>query len=426
MLFAMLSPFEGSGAGAVEPSTPEPTVDAPEEPLRRFVHATIGRGGTLDSALDDLGFAPGERVALVEAAGEHLDLRRLSPRTGITVARDGLDRLLTVAIRAEQERFLRLGPDRGGEWVELPIETTVETTEGVVESSLVQAFSGSEHGMLITLAFADIFQWDVDLLVDPRPGDRVQVVYQLKKLGELPEDLPPYGEKVGSAGDFLALGRILAAAYQGEMAKSAAFWVADDAGAGDYYDTRGRPLRKSFLKSPLNYRRISSGFSNARRNPVTKRVVPHHGVDYAAAPGTPVSSTADGRVISAGWDGALGRAVKIRHGSEYTTIYGHLRSIAKGIRNGAEVRQNQVIGYVGSSGRATGPHLHYTILHRGSAINPLRFKSPAAEPLPDELRPQLEIAMRRWLPVLDAIPPEERKIELARRTETTLAGREGA
>jgi murein DD-endopeptidase MepM/ murein hydrolase activator NlpD len=426
LLFALLSPFEGGSAGAVEPSAPEPELVAPQQPTYRFDHSSLGRGGTLDSALERLGFGPGERAAQVEAAAEHLDLRRLSPRTGITITRDGLGRLVTIGIRAEQERFLRLGFDSGGEWVELPVETTVETTAGVVESSLAQAFSGAEHGLQITLAFADIFQWDVDLLVDPRPGDRVQVVYQVKKLGELPEDLPPFGETIGKPGDFLALGRILAAAYQGEMAKSAALWVADDAGGGDYYDTRGRPLRKSFLKSPLNYRRISSGFSNARRNPVTKRVVPHHGVDYAAAPGTPVSSTADGRVISAGWDGALGRAIKIRHGSEYTTIYGHLRSIAKGIRIGAEVRQNQVIGYVGSTGRATGPHLHYTILHRGSAINPLRFKSPSAEPLPDELKPRLEIAKRRWLPVLDAIPPEERKINLARGNETSRAGREGA
>jgi murein DD-endopeptidase MepM/ murein hydrolase activator NlpD len=380
----------------------------------------------LEAALERLGFAPGERAALIEAAGGHLDLRRLSPKTGITVARDEEDHVVAIAIRAERDRFLRIGPDRTGEWIDLTVETTVETSEGVVESCLAQAFSDTEHGLQLTLAFADIFQWDVDLLVDPRPGDRVQVVYQLKKLGELPDDLPPFGDEIGSEGDFLSLGRILAAAYQGKMARSTAFWVANDAGDGDYYDTRGRPLRKSFLKSPLNYRRISSGFSNARRNPVTQRVVPHHGVDYAAAPGTPVSSTADGRVISAGWDGPLGRAVKIRHGSEYTTIYGHLRSIAKGIRRGADVRQNQVIGYVGSTGRATGPHLHYTILHRGSAINPLRFKSPSAEPLPDELKPRLEIAKRRWLPLLDAIPLEERKIELARRHRASRPGRDGA
>jgi murein DD-endopeptidase MepM/ murein hydrolase activator NlpD len=294
-----------------------------------------------------------------------------------------------------------------------------------VESCLAQAFSDSSHGLQLTLAFADIFQWDVDLLVDPRPGDRVQVVYQVRKLGEPPEDMPPFGEEIGHHGDFLALGRILAATYQGQMAQTSAFWVADDDGGGDYYDMRGRPLRKSFLKSPLNYRRISSGFSYNRRNPVTHKVVAHLGVDYAAAPGTPVASTADGRVISAGWDGALGRAVRIRHGSEYTTIYGHLRSVAKGIRRGADVRQNQVIGYVGSTGRATGPHLHYTILHRGRAINPLKFKSPSANPLPLELKPRLEIAKRRWLPLLDAIPPEERKIELARGNEASRTRREG-
>jgi len=233
----------------------------------------------------------------------------------------------------------------------------------------------------------------------------------VRKLGQLPRDLPRFGDQAGEPGEFVALGRILAATYQGSRARSSAFWVGNETGNGNYYDMQGRPLRKSFLKSPLNYRRISSGFSRARRHPVTKRVVPHHGVDYVAAPGTPVSATADGRVISAGWDGPLGKAVRIRHGSEYVTIYGHLRGIAKGIHNGADVRQNQVIGYVGSTGRTTGPHLHYTLQHRGSPINPLKFKSPSADPLPPEMKPQLEIAKRKWLPLLDAIRPDELELQ---------------
>ena len=122
------------------------------------------------------------------------------------------------------------------------------------------------------------------------------------------------------------------------IASATAFWVADPAGRGSYYDAEGRALRKTFLKSPLNFRRISSGFSNARRNPVTRKVVPHHGVDFAAASGTPVVATADGRVTSAGWDGPLGRTVRVRHGSEYTTIYGHLRGFARGIRRGSACR----------------------------------------------------------------------------------------
>jgi hypothetical protein len=406
--------------------TPLNTV-APEQRQDRYSadHVTLGGGGTLASALERLALPRPQRLAIVEKARKELDLRKLPQRTGLIAIKDRQQRVVSVGLRPEAERFLRLSLPRRNpeapiraEWIEIPIETNTATAEGVVESSLAQAFEDVPHGPQITLAFADVFQWDVDLLVDPRRGDRAQVIYEERRLGDLPYDLPRFGDERGEPGDFVSLGRILAATYQGSKASSSAFWVADGKGGGNYYDMQGRPLRKSFLKSPLNYRRISSGFSRARRHPITQRVMPHHGVDYVAAPGTPVSATADGRVISAGWDGALGKAVRIRHGSEYVTIYGHLRGIAKGIRAGAEVRQNQVIGYVGSTGRATGPHLHYTIKHHGRAINPLTFESPSADPLPPEMKPQLEMAKRRWLPQLDAIPPEESGPELAKRDES--------
>jgi murein DD-endopeptidase MepM/ murein hydrolase activator NlpD len=133
---------------------------------------------------------------------------------------------------------------------------------------------------------------------------------------------------------------------------------------------------------------------------VTRKVVPHHGVDFAAAPGTPVVAAADGRVFEAGWQGALGRAIRVRHGSEYVTVYGHLQGFARGIRAGAEVRQNQVIGFVGSTGRATGPHLHYTLLHRETPVDPLRFRNPPVEPLPADLMPSFERARMAWGPML--------------------------
>ena len=128
--------------------------------------------------------------------------------------------------------------------------------------------------------------------------------------------------------------------------------------------------------------------------------MPHHGVDFAAPSGTPVVASADGRVASAGWDGPLGRAVRIRHGSSYVTVYGHLKSFADGIRGGVEVRQNQVIGYVGSTGRATGPHLHYTLIERGTPVDPMRFDNPPADSLPEALGPNLAAAVRSWSPFL--------------------------
>jgi len=365
--------------------------------------AGVGRGGTLDGALRRAG-VEGETLGLVlDAAARSLDLRRLPPRTGVRATFDAAGRPLSVTVRDAPERMLRITlPDRI-ELLQLPVITSVETAIGTVESSVAQALSDEPHGMLLTLAFSDVMQWDVDLLVDPRPGDEVRVVYRRRRLGAVPDDLPRFGDAPIAEGETLGPGRILAAAYRGAEASAEAYWVSTGTG-DDYFDAAGRPLRKTFLKSPLNYRRISSRFSNARRNPVTRKVVPHHGIDFAADTGTPVVATADGRVVAAGWDGALGRSVRLRHGSEWVTIYGHLSRIARGVRPGAEVAQNEVIGYVGSTGRATGPHLHYTVLHRGTAIDPMKMDNPPGRPLDESLRPRLDQAVRRWRAALGDSP----------------------
>lgn len=386
------------------PDTAEPAPPAPE-PTLRTRSAVVGQRGTLAATLDRLGAPPEIRQALLETIGAELDLRRLSPRTGIVVTEDRDSRWIGVALRPEAARVLEVdlsgdGGSLAARWNDLPVETEVRTASAEVRQSVAQALAGVDDGTHLTLAFADIFQWDVDLLVDPRPGDLVHIVYEVRHLGAVSAELPEFGDAPRTPGEVLGPGRILAASYVGRIASGEAFWLADADGGGDYYDAQGRTLRKTFLKSPLNYRRISSRFSRARRNPVTRRVVPHHGVDYAADTGTPVVAAADGRVAAAGWDGPLGKAVRIRHGSEYETIYGHLRSFAKGIRRGAQVRQNQVIGYVGATGRATGPHLHYTVRHRGRPIDPLRIDNPPVEPLSPDRLPALAAVVERWEPVL--------------------------
>ena len=398
-------------------------------PGDRVERSNLGRGGTLAAALDGMGIPAQGQAELLAAVGGAIDPRRLPAKTGIVVVRDPRGQPRSFAIRTETERFLRVrlavgdgAAEPHADWIELPVEVAERVAEGVVQTCVAQALEDLDHGIHLTAAFADVFQWDVDLLVEPRPGDRVRLIYEFRRLGQVPPDVPWLDAEPCSSGDLLPPGRILAAAYSGRIARARAFWVEDDGGQGSYYDSEGLPLRKTFLKSPLNYRRISSGFSHARRHPITRKVMPHHGVDFAAAPGTPVVSTADGRVASAGWAGALGRTVRVRHGSEYETVYGHLSGIARGVRAGTQVRQNQVIGYVGSSGRATGPHLHYSMLRSGLAINPLRFKNPPSEPLPAELLPQLEMAKRRWLPMLG---PDEAELELVRGGDPASPGPPG-
>jgi murein DD-endopeptidase MepM/ murein hydrolase activator NlpD len=385
-------------------SADTPVTEVIEPPLDR-VETSIGRRGTLAAALARLE-APAElRPGLIQAIGESLDLRRLNPATGLLAEIDDSGRWRTLAIRPRPDRFLRIEFGDGGtlqsDWVDLPLETEVMSAVGTVDLSVAQSLSESPHAIPLVAGYADIFQWDVDLLVEPRKGDEVRVVYEVHRLGPQPSDLPTFDDAPSEPGGLIGVGKILAASYRGEIASAHAFWVSDGNGGGDYFDLEGRPLRKTFLKSPLNYRRISSGFSRARRNPVTRRVVPHHGIDYAAAPGTPVVAAADGRVVSAGWDGALGKAVRIRHGSEYVTIYGHLQATARGIKRGTAVRQNQVIGFVGSTGRATGPHLHYTMIHRGRPVDPRRIENPRGASLEDRMRPELDRLVRQYADRID-------------------------
>jgi len=398
---------------------------APEYSVERFF---IGQGGSLAAACDRLSLTAETRRRVLETADRHLDLRRLSPRTGVAVRRDADGRIVSLAIRSAPDRFLRITLPDGrsalrAELLPLTVQTRVETTGGVVSTSVAQALGHSAHNHTLTQAYADIFQWDVDLLVDPRPGDEVKLVYEVETLGAAAADLPRFGDAASEPGEFVGIGRILAATYHGAVADATAFWVEDGVAWGNYYDGDGRPLRKNFLRSPLNYRRISSGFSQARRHPVTRKIVPHHGIDFAAASGTPITATADGRIVSVGWDGALGQAVRLRHGSTYVTVYGHMRSFARGIKPGVEVRQGQVLGYVGATGRATGPHLHYTVLHHGRPINPMTMKNPSVDPLEDRMLPWLAESRRRYSPVLAAIRTE-RHVDVATRqpaaSETTV------
>ncbi len=401
----------GVGGDSDQAHVPTPvatpaTAGPPPPPPLAIERYTLRRGSTLDRLLQDAGLDTDLRLTVLDSLNQALDLRRMPEGAGVSISRRTDGELVAVAVRTSVDRFIRILPSGdapGIREVEIPVDVETRSDSGTVEQSVSQTFADLPDPVGLTASFADIFQWDIDLLVEPRQGDQVRIVYEFRSYGDLPSDLPPFRGELPGSGAPAGIGRILAASYQGEQAKSTAYWVESDEGDGNYFDENGVPLRKTFLKSPLNYRRISSRFSRARQNPVTRNVVPHHGVDFAAPSGTPVVAAADGRVVSAGWSGALGKMVKIRHGSEYVTLYGHLKGYAKGIRSGVQVRQNQVIGYVGATGRATGPHLHYTMIVSGRPVNPLSFRNPPVEPLPEGDRPKLEAAVRKHGPTLQ--PP---------------------
>jgi murein DD-endopeptidase MepM/ murein hydrolase activator NlpD len=375
-----------AGPDAAPAAPAEAAVPPPHRPL---VEDELRRGEGLDAPLKRLGLENRERWEVARALEGVSDVRGLAVGTGVGVVRGEDEAVERIVLRTGPwERVVVEGAsgELASRSEELPRESETRVLRATVESSVYEAMLEAGGNPELVVEFSEVFQWDLDFFADPRGGDRMAVLFEVHRPAPLPPQTPLWRGREESERPE-RLGRILAASYRGEKVSVDGLYFDDPETGPGYFDPEGRSLRKTFLKSPLNYRRISSGYSRARRNPVTRKVVPHHGVDYAAPTGTPVVASADGRVLAAGWKGALGRHVHLRHGSgRYETRYGHLSRLARGIRAGVTVRQNQVIGYVGSTGRATGPHLHYEVHRDGRSINPLRMENPPTGPVAESAR----------------------------------------
>lgn len=239
----------------------------------------------------------------------------------------------------------------------ISLKKSVLGISGEIKTTLWSAMYEKEVSAETILEFVDIFAWQIDFLTETRRGDTYSLVWEKYTNGE---------KNKGKS-------KILIARYCGEETKKHNAVSFKDG----YYDLKGRSLQKQFLRAPLNYRRISSYFSRRRFHPILRYWRPHLGIDYAAPIGTPVASIGDGTVIFKGRKGGYGRFIKIRHNSVYITTYGHLWRYAKKIRKGTKVKQGQVIGYVGSSGLSTGPHLDFRMIKNGKCVNFLRLKFPS-------------------------------------------------
>lgn len=355
-------------AAALDPHAAAPAFEAavaaePEPAERPDREGALRRGETLGAVLAELGLDGEQTHAAALAAARHLDLRQLRPgaRYAAYLEDDGaLDRL-----DFEIEGTGELSLEReGGAWTsrwrdcerEVEVSSVRGTLDGGFESSIARAGAAGD----LAYKIAEVLQWDLDFSRDLRHGDRFAALY----------------EEVWLDGRRSGLGDVLAVRYEQGGKRLEAYRYGDG-----YYDADGRPLEKMFLRSPMPYSRVTSRFSNRRFHPVLGVFRPHHGVDYGAPTGTPVRVTASGTVAFAGWDGGGGKTVKVRHANEYLTGYLHLSRFADGVRPGARVAQGEVIGYVGSTGLATGPHLDYRIQHRGRWIDPQSIASVPAEPI---------------------------------------------
>lgn len=279
------------------------------------------------------------------------------------------------------------------EKITIPYETKTSKIGGTIENNLYDALDNGEESAVLAYALSDIFSWDIDFTTDLRNGDTFKIVVEEQWLN----------------GRFKRYGNILAAEFTNDGKAYRAFRYEGPDGRAGYFDEAGKSLQRSFLKAPLSYRRISSGFTYSRMHPVLKIRRPHLGIDYVAPRGTPVSALGDGTIQFAGYKGANGNLVILRHPKGFTTYYGHLHKIRKGTRRGARVAQGDIIGYVGSTGRATGPHLDFRMKKGTRFINPLRVDVPRSVGIPKNLLADYDkIRQERGLELASIVPSPQK------------------
>ncbi|TWI56834.1 murein DD-endopeptidase MepM/ murein hydrolase activator NlpD [Pseudomonas duriflava] len=339
---------------------------ASKEP--KWKEVTVKNGDTLSTIFENVGLSTTTLHDALNSASEakRFSQLRVGQKLEFKVSPDG--QLLSLRSKPSTLETLTLSRTESGYDLKRDLaepKTEKAYARGVIESSLFAAArrAGLSHDM--TMALANVFAYDVDFALDIREGDEFEVIYEKKMVD---------GKRVGN-------GNILAARFTNRGKTYTAVRYTNKQGNTNYYTADGSSMRRAFIRTPVEFARISSRFSLGRYHPVLNKLRAHKGVDYAAPTGTPIHATGDGRIVEAGRKGGYGNAVVIQHGKRYSTVYGHMSRFAKGIRAGTSVKQGQVIGYVGMTGLATGPHLHYEFRINGTHVDPLGVKLPMADPI---------------------------------------------
>ncbi|HKU13726.1 MAG TPA: peptidoglycan DD-metalloendopeptidase family protein [Steroidobacteraceae bacterium] len=344
------------------------------QPLGQTVEFVVRRNDTLDRIFRQLKLSLTDLASIRELPGVQEQLDRLQPGDRITLVHDaGLLQSLSRRISDTEVLSVTRTEEPGdaefaAKVVATPVDIRESRAQGTIESSLFVAARAAGVSPEIILRLAnDIFGWDIDFALDIQPGDRFSVIYEQKFRD----------------GEYIGDGRILAADFINDGAvHRAIYYQSADGKIADYFTPEGRSMRRQFLRAPLDFTRISSNFDPRRRHPILNMIRAHKGVDYAAPTGTIIKAAGDGRVSFVGTKGGYGRAVVLEHGGGISTLYGHMSRFARGLSNGDRVKQGTTIGYVGSSGAATGPHLHYEYRVNGVHKNPRTVSLPDAAPIP--------------------------------------------
>jgi len=346
---------------------------ASEEPKEykeyKEIAGNIKKGETLFDIFKKYELNIDELFQIKEAAADIHRLRELHPDRPYKIIIDDKKQINSFTYWINSDSFLNITRNESGYCAEkktVEYEKRILNIGGQIKNTLISSIGDGRENLLLAFELSDIFAWDIDFTTDLRSGDIFKIVVEGLYLN----------------GEFKKYGNIIATEFINNGATFHAYRFEVDGQVG-YYDDKGQSLRRSFLKAPLNFRKISSGFSKSRFHPILKIYRPHLGVDYAASEGTQVSAVGDGRVIFAGYKKQFGNIVIISHCNGYRTYYGHLSKIAKKINQGAKVHQSQVIGYVGATGLATGPHLDYRVSINNKFVNPVALKLPRVESIPN-------------------------------------------
>jgi murein DD-endopeptidase MepM/ murein hydrolase activator NlpD len=361
-------------------------------------HVHVQRGDTLEHILLLKGVGPSEAYPWLRAAQAAYDLRLVKPKRGFTLEFDrATRRLQSVRYEIDDSSLLTLERRSDGTVVArreaLPYFVEVKGVAGRIDRGLKADSTEAGVPPEVASELVDIFGWDLDVGANLHPGDEFRIIYE--NMWETGKSMPSPGKILG------------AQIVTGGVALTAVLFENED-GSGGYYTPDGQALSRDFLRYPVEFREISSEFSRARYHPILHRWRPHRGVDLAAPRGTPVRAVADGWVKEAHWMGGLGRAVQLEHMGDRVTTYGHLSEIAPGITEGATVERGQVIGYVGSTGLATGPHLHYEVEEGGVPLDPMQFEVEPEDPVDARLRRRFDKVRSSVVRQLASLPAADR------------------
>jgi murein DD-endopeptidase MepM/ murein hydrolase activator NlpD len=363
-------PLLGRESGVAAGGTPGLPADA-VVPSR--VNASFGKAASFRDALEKSGCSRDESNALIEALTGIIDFKRAHPEHTLTIERDPLGEIARFEYRASLTQRYEAARDVGGalrgRQIEVPVRSVRVARGGIVSGSLGDTFEGLKLGRALVGVFGEVFAGHVNFSTDTRTGDQFRVIFDEEQID----------------GTILRQGTVHAVEYKGEKTGlMRAFWyeIEDE---GDFYDEQGRAMHGGWLRTPLRYDHVSSGFG-MRFHPVLKRKKLHNGIDYAAASGTPVRAAADGTVTFAGPKGPNGNLLILRHATGFESFYAHLSRFATGLRAGRKVRQREIIAYVGSTGRSTGPHLHFSLKKSGKFVDPAtQLNGPGAQMSAEEL-----------------------------------------